>query len=75
MREHRPAARSGREQRALLAALIANAALLVIEAAGGLVGRRAEPEHARRVLAPGRRYGGLAHRDHSGSGDIARRAR
>jgi len=35
--EHRPAERGSRERRALLAALIANAALLVIEAAGGLV--------------------------------------
>ncbi len=37
MPEHRPAGRSGRERRALLAALIANAVLLAVEAAGGLV--------------------------------------
>jgi cobalt-zinc-cadmium efflux system protein len=37
MREHRPAGRSSRERRALLAALIANAVLLAVEAAGGLV--------------------------------------
>jgi cobalt-zinc-cadmium efflux system protein len=37
MREHRPADRSSRERRALLVALIANAVLLAVEAAGGLV--------------------------------------
>ena len=34
--EHRTAGRGGQERRALWVALIANAALLVIEAAGGL---------------------------------------
>lgn len=37
MPEHRPAGRGSRERRALRMALVANAALLVVEAAGGLV--------------------------------------